>query len=120
MSVMAPERWKWTALRYYKAIETGLIDPDERLELLEGELIRMAPINPRYSTAVDELLSTMAAQLDRERFRLRVQQPLAFADDTWPEPDLAVVLVGNYPRKSSWTGWSVRLWWCRARHDDAE
>ena len=24
------------------------------------------------------------------------------------------------PRKSSWTGWSVRLWWCRARHDDAE
>ena len=24
------------------------------------------------------------------------------------------------PRKSSWTGWSVRLWWCRARRDDAE
>ncbi len=26
----------------------------------------------------------------------------------------------RYPRKSSWTGWSVRLWWCRARRDDAE
>ena len=26
----------------------------------------------------------------------------------------------DHPRKSSWTGWSVRLWWCRARRDDAE
>jgi hypothetical protein len=24
------------------------------------------------------------------------------------------------PKTGSWTGWSVRLWWCRARRDDAE
>ncbi len=29
------------------------------------------------------------------------------------------IVIGD-PRKSSWTGWSVRLWWCRARRDDAE
>ncbi|MGI9302713.1 MAG: Uma2 family endonuclease, partial [Gammaproteobacteria bacterium] len=100
MSAIAPERWQWTAPRYFQAVEAGLIDADERLELIEGELIRMVPINPPHATAVDELLSIIAAQLDRERFRLRVQQPLALTDDdTWPEPDLAIVRAGNYRKQ---------------------
>lgn len=99
MGVVVPERWQWTAPRYFRAVEAGLFDPDERLELIEGELIRMAPINPRHSSAVGELLSTVYAQLDRKRFRLRAQQPLAFAEDTWPEPDLAIVREGDYRKQ---------------------
>ncbi len=36
------------------------------------------------------------------------------------DPETQKIDRNNNPRKSSWTGWSVRLWWCRARRDDAE
>ena len=42
-------------------------------------------------------------------------------DDPSVNPDaITATFDTNNPKKSSWTGWSVRLWWCRARRDDAE
>jgi Uma2 family endonuclease len=96
MSIVTQERWQWTAPRYFQAVESGLINPDERLELIEGELIRMAPINPRHANVVTKLTQILSAKLDTTAFHLRVQQPLAFVEDTWPEPDLAIIRAGDY------------------------
>ncbi|NKC13420.1 MAG: Uma2 family endonuclease [Gammaproteobacteria bacterium] len=96
MSVLTQARWQWTAARYFQAIQSGLIDPRERLELIEGELLRMVPINPRHANVVTTLMHNLSAQLDTGLFHLRVQQPLALAEDTWPEPDLVLVRSGDY------------------------
>jgi Uma2 family endonuclease len=39
-----PARHRWTMSEFQRMAETGFLDPDARLELLEGELFEMAPI----------------------------------------------------------------------------
>jgi Uma2 family endonuclease len=79
---------------YEQLVAAGAFD-GERLELLEGELVVMSPQNARHAWAIDELAERLRAGLGG-RARLRVQTPLALSDHDEPEPDLAVVPLGDY------------------------
>jgi Uma2 family endonuclease len=71
---------------------------DERLELLGGVLVKMSPQQPSHASAVQKLNAQLQKQLG-DRFILRAQLPLALSDDSEPEPDIAVVALGNYDRE---------------------
>ena len=43
-TVFTPTRFKWTVEDYHKLGDAGILDEDSRVELIEGELIEMAPI----------------------------------------------------------------------------
>jgi Uma2 family endonuclease len=82
-------RRKIRRAEYDRMVEVGLFQ-HERLELIRGELVAMSPIGVKHATVVTEL--------DRRLHRacpaglvVRCQQPLICADDSEPEPDLAVV-----------------------------
>lgn len=87
-----PERRKWTVADFERAIDAGLFGPDERLELIDGEIIRKVTQNPPHSTA---LLKTARAVnlVFGTGFVVRQQLPLNFGsgDGNRPEPDLAIV-----------------------------
>lgn len=68
---------------------------DERIELLEGLLVEMTPIGPRHSSAVQQLTALLVPALSG-RATVRVQSPLAALDTSEPEPDVAVVPLGDY------------------------
>lgn len=84
-------RRPWTREEYHKAAELGLFGPDERLELIYGEVYQK--VSPQKSghafviRALDELLSETFG----ERFDVRAQLPLRWNDDSEPEPDISVV-----------------------------
>jgi Uma2 family endonuclease len=90
MSVAEPMLRRWTAAEYRHAAETGVFGPEERLELIEGEIFRMPAMNGPHATA-----STLAEIALREIFTagyvVRIQKPLALGEDSEPEPDVAVV-----------------------------
>lgn len=70
--------------------ETGIIRPDERVQLLAGEIIRMSPIGPNHSGVVSSLNEFFVKGLGK-RAACRVQSPIAIGDRSEPEPDIALV-----------------------------
>ncbi len=50
-----PRRHRITVDEYHRMAEVGLLAPDARVELIEGEIIDMAPIGPRHMSVVDRL-----------------------------------------------------------------
>lgn len=84
-------RRPWTRAEFERAAELGLFGPEERLELIAGEVVRKVP--PQKSPhatairAVEEALRTAFPH----GFDVRVQLPLALGPDHEPEPDVCVV-----------------------------
>jgi Uma2 family endonuclease len=71
-------------------VEAGILGPDDRVELLEGEILELSPEKSRHAAAVD-----LAAEVLRRAFgpghTIRVQHPLALGDASEPELDVAIV-----------------------------
>lgn len=79
---------------YDKLVELGVFE-GERIELLDGRLVRMSPIGPPHSSTIDRLTLFCVMRLSG-RALVRVQNPFAALDVSEPEPDLAIVPPGNY------------------------
>lgn len=80
----------WTRDEVYRAMESGIIRSDERLELIHGELFQKMTQNPPHVTAVlktQKALGTLFAS----GYHVRTQAPLTLANDNEPEPDVMVV-----------------------------
>jgi Uma2 family endonuclease len=80
---------RFTRDEYYRMAEIGLFD-GERVELINGEIIRMSPQNNPHSWALSVLSNTLSRMLPAT-VTIRTQMPLAVDDMNHPEPDLAVI-----------------------------
>ena len=90
---------------YDALVHAGAFE-DERVELLYGVIVPMAPQDPAHSepvTLVHEAL--MIALLGRAR--VRVQCPFAASDDSEPEPDVAVVAPRSYRDEHPSSAWLI-------------
>ena len=88
MAVPAPRRL-FTVDEYYAMAKHGILKQDERVELLDGEIVPMNPIGSPHSwcvTDLDDIFSPL-----RGSVRIRIQNPLRLDGQAEPEPDLAIV-----------------------------
>jgi len=74
-------------------IETGILDEDERLELLEGVIVSMSPQKGRHAWPIEYLTRLLVRALG-DAYGIRVQLPLTLGRRSEAEPDLAVVPAG--------------------------
>jgi len=81
---------RFTRVQYEQMIGAGVFGPEEHLELLDGELIDMAPQLSRHATAVT-LVDLALKDLFGAGFTVRNQLPLNLDSRSVPEPDIAVV-----------------------------
>ncbi len=86
--VVCAERRRFTPEEYHRMAEIGLFD-GERVELIEGEIVRMSPIGPAHTVCTHNVFSCLQ-QLLGDVFFVRMQSPLSLGDSE-PEPDVAVV-----------------------------
>ena len=70
-------------------IEAGILDEDEHVELLEGEVVEMSPQDETHARVIHRLTRLFNRALGDE-WIVRSQLPLRLRDSE-PEPDLAVV-----------------------------
>ena len=85
-----PEKRKFTVAEYYRMAEVGILRPDERVELIEGEIIVMAAIGPNHAWSVD-LDIPLFSRYAGDRFFLRIQNPILLNDGSEPQPDVALL-----------------------------
>jgi Uma2 family endonuclease len=89
MSISAKTR-QWTRHEYERLIDLGVFRPDERLELIGGELTVREPQGGPHSLAM-ELVGDALRSAFGPGWRVRAQLPVALDDESEPEPDCSVV-----------------------------
>ncbi|WP_247215198.1 Uma2 family endonuclease [Synechococcus sp. C9] len=82
-------RHRFSVEQYHQMIDAGIFAPDDRLELIHGELVKMSPINRRHAAGVDRLVYLLLNRLG-QKARCRIQNPITLADSE-PQPDVAIV-----------------------------
>ncbi|QZZ23167.1 Uma2 family endonuclease [Leptothermofonsia sichuanensis E412] len=75
---------------YHKMVEAGILDPEERVELIDGHIINMAAKGTAHASATTRT-SRRLRQLLGEQVLIRLQEPIRLNDYSEPEPDIAVV-----------------------------
>jgi Uma2 family endonuclease len=84
------ERRRFTADEYQRMGEVGILSPDERLELIDGEIVTMTPIGPPHAAAVDRATLSFVTAVNR-RAIVRVRGSVRLDFLTEPEPDVVLL-----------------------------
>ena len=83
-------RHKLTVEEYYRMAEVGVLAHDARVELIEGEVIDMAPIGSKHYSAVARL-HRMLQLAWADKAMVVAQSPLRLSKRSEPEPDIVVL-----------------------------
>jgi Uma2 family endonuclease len=83
-------RRRFTVDEYDRMAEAGILTPEDRVELIEGEIVHMAAIGAHHAVCVSTLGELLITTL-RGRAFVRLQNPVRLPDDSEPEPDVAVL-----------------------------
>jgi Uma2 family endonuclease len=86
--------WLFTVDDYYRMQDAGILSEDDRVELIEGKVVRMSPIGSRHASSVDTLCEIIKGQLGH-RIIVRVQNPVRINEHSEVQPDLAIVKPRN-------------------------
>lgn len=82
----------WTVDEYHRLIETGILTTDEKVELLEGQIIQVSPQRPPHA-ATTQSTANYLSRLLADRAYIRVQLSITLLPNSEPEPDIAVVQI---------------------------
>ena len=84
-------RRRFTVKEYHRMIEVGLLTKDDRVELLAGDIVEMAPIGDPHQSTVDRI-NRLFGQALGDRVIVRVQGPVLLAAvESEVQPDLALL-----------------------------
>jgi Uma2 family endonuclease len=88
----------FTVQEYQRMAEVGILKPTDRVELIRGEIVEMSPPGRRHIAFVNNLTQLLVVRL-AGRAIVSVQNPVIVADDSEPQPDLAVLRRRPIPYK---------------------
>ncbi|NPA54102.1 MAG: Uma2 family endonuclease [Aquificae bacterium] len=88
-------RYKFKVKDLEKMYEVGIFKSDEKVELLNGEVVKLSPIGFRHAIIVDNLSKILNKVLFQnedleKKYDVRVQNPIFLSQENLPEPDIVV------------------------------
>ncbi len=83
-------RRRFTVEEFHVMGRAGILKPEDRVELIEGEIIQMSPIWSRHAACVDRLNRLLDRSVG-DRAIVRVQNPLQIEGHSEPQPDLMLL-----------------------------
>ena len=89
MAVAFPRK-RFTVEEYHRMGEAGILHEDDRVELIDGEIIEMSPIGKHHAACVKRLIAHLTEQIGR-RAILGAQDPLQLSNYSEPQPDITVL-----------------------------
>ena len=85
-----PRPHRLTVDEYYRMVKVGLLSPDDRVELIEGEIVDMPPIGSRHAAKVT-VLAKLLIRAVGDTADVRIQAPVRLGSRSEPQPDLALL-----------------------------
>ncbi|MES3631152.1 MAG: Uma2 family endonuclease, partial [Longimonas sp.] len=85
---------RWTRAQYERMVDAGVLGPNDRVELIHGQIVPMGPQNSRHAAVTTKLMNTLVG-ICPDSHHVRSQVPLALGADSEPEPDVMVVPGSN-------------------------
>ena len=89
---LEPRRFNVT--EYYRMAKAGVLKPDDRVELIEGEIIKMSPIGSPHAACVSRFASLLQTRRKLNAI-VSVQNPVRLDDFSEPVPDIALLRPRN-------------------------
>lgn len=83
-------RRRFTVEDYHRMAQAGILSEDDRVELIDGEIVEMPAIGSHHAACVDRLNRLFSLRVG-ERAIVRVQNPIRLGPSTEPQPDLALL-----------------------------
>lgn len=80
----------FTVREYHRLAEAGILGPEDRTELIDGEIIQMSPIGHRHAMCVSRANNLFNVGLNGKAI-VNVQNPLVLNDYSEPQPDLVLL-----------------------------
>ncbi len=80
----------FTVDEYHAMGDAGVFSPEEHVELLDGEILTMAPVGPRHAGEVNRLTHLLITTFGT-RAVVQVQNPVRLDDLSEPQPDIALL-----------------------------
>ncbi len=90
-------RRRFTVEEYHKMAESGILHEDDRVELIDGEIVQMNPIGSRHAMSVIRLTQLLVPLAGEEAF-VSPQNPVRLGEYGEPQPDLALIRARDYAR----------------------
>lgn len=82
----------WTVAEYHRMVETGILEENEPIELIAGQIItKMSPQGTLHAVTIN-LLPRLLQRCLGEQVLIRSQLPVTLNDYSEPEPDIALVI----------------------------
>ena len=75
---------------YHRMADLGILDEDDRVELLDGQVVEMTPLGPEHAACVDALTRILSRRVG-DAAVVRVQNPLILGTRWEPQPDVALL-----------------------------
>ena len=82
-------RRKFTIGEYHQLVDLGFFTENDRIELIRGEIVNMAPKRTPHSVC-NSLLWKQLYELIGKQAEIRVQEPIILPSDSEPEPDVVI------------------------------
>jgi Uma2 family endonuclease len=95
-----PRPHRLTVDEYYRMVEVGLLTPDDRVELIEGEIVDMPPIGSRHAAMVNSLAERLIRAMNGAA-GVGIQAPVRLSSRSEPQPDLALLKGGTGAYKNA-------------------
>ena len=84
-------RRRFAVDEYYLMAKAGILHEDDRVELIEGEIVDMAAIGSRHAAAVKRVVDLLLAREVRQYALLSVQDPVRLSEHSEPQPDIVLL-----------------------------
>ncbi len=89
MSAQVEKRY-FSVGEYYRMMKAGVLSENHRVELIEGEVLKMSPSGSRHAACVSRLDTLLHHQFGQIGI-VRAQSPIHLDDFSEPQPDIALL-----------------------------
>lgn len=94
-SEMSTRVRQWTVADYHRMLDAGILNEDDRVELINGQIFEMSPQRPPHTTATKRAYDYLKPLL-LNKADVRSQSPVTLSLYSEPEPDIAVVAIDEF------------------------